>query len=225
MILQTRARTIVCGLIALGQVWAKGGRAEISATNQPVPGIQIFSEQRAQPPTRLFVAVIDLNHPGLRLRVAPGGPDPDGPGPWQTTLMPPTKIAARDGFVLVVNGDFFRAHGAKDAKGTNATYRAALWGAVTGPAMSAGQTWSTSDRRRPCLVVRKNGKVAIQPRARPDADDWEVISGNTLLVRDGRKVPHESQVRHPRTVAGLNAEGTKLILLVVDGRKPGSRSA
>ena len=32
---------------------------------------------------------------------------------------------------------------------------------------------------------------------------------------------HQYKVRHPRTVAGLDAQGTKLTLLVVDGRKPG----
>lgn len=36
-------------------------------------------------------------------------------------------------------------------------------------------------------------------------------------------MPHDNnKVRHPRTVVGLNRDATKLVLLVVDGRKPGA---
>jgi hypothetical protein len=194
---------------------------EISATNRPWPGIEWFSETRAEPPNRLFMAIIDLTRPGLDLRVSPGGPDPDGDGPWQTTLMRPTDIAARDGLVFVVNGDFFRVPAADDPVRTNASLRAATWTAVSGPAASQGKTWSGSSRPVPCLVVSREGKVAFRTLARPGREDWEVVAGNTMLVRDGEAVPHENKVRHPRTAVGLNANATRLIVLVVDGRKPG----
>ena len=57
--------------------------------------------------------------------------------------------------------------------------------------------------------------------ARPQSDDWEVIAGNNLLVKNGVIVPHRSKTRNPRTAVGLNADASKLIILVVDGRKPG----
>jgi hypothetical protein len=196
-------------------------RAEVSSTNHSFPGLAYYSETRTQPPTRMFVAEIDLTNPKVRLHVSPGGPDPDGAGPWQTTLMPPTKIAARDGFDLVVNGDFFRARGVKDAEGTNSPFRAAIWSAVTGPAVTDGRLWATNANRRPCLVVDKNGKAAIKTLGRPEADDWQVVAGNTMLVKNGKVVPHDNKLRHPRTVVGLNADATKLVILVVDGRKPG----
>src|SRR5262252_2286741 len=63
------------------------------STNHPFDGVVCCSETRKDPPTRLFIAAIDLTNPNLRLRVAPGGADPDGPGPWQTTLMAATQIA------------------------------------------------------------------------------------------------------------------------------------
>jgi hypothetical protein len=190
-------------------------------TNFCLPGIVCHSESRPEPPTRLFIAEIDLTSPNLCLRVAPGGPDPDGPGKWQTTLMPPTQIAAREGFDLVVNGDFFDARGVKDAEGSESTYQAEVWGAATGPAVTDGRIWSTAATNRPCLVVHRNGKVTIEMLDRPTSDDWEVVAGNTMLVRDGAVVPHQNKVRHPRTAAGLDATGTRLVLLVVDGRKPG----
>jgi exopolysaccharide biosynthesis protein len=169
----------------------------------------------------MFVAEIDLTNPSVQIKVSPAGPDPDGSGPWQTSLMRPTQIAGRDGFDLVVNGDFFRARGLKDAEGTNSPYAAAIWSSVTGPAVTDGNVWATSQRPRPCLVVNKEGKVAIEMLGRPKADDWQVVAGNTMLVENGVAVPHDNKARHPRTVVGLNAAGTKLIILVVDGRRPG----
>jgi len=109
-----------------------------TVTNRPFPGLVLYSEVRTNPPERLFVAEVDLKNPHLHLRVAPGGPDPDGSGPWQTTLMQPTKIAARDHFDLVINGDFFDARNTKDGEGTNALFRANGWARVEGPAMTDG---------------------------------------------------------------------------------------
>lgn len=195
--------------------------AEISAISEPVTGILIHSETRTNPPTRLYIAEVDLKNPKLRLHVANGGPDPDGPGKWQTTLLQPTKIAAREKFDFVINGDFFIAQGVNDGEGTNAHFRADQWAMAEGPAMTGGKTWSTRTNARPCLVVHHNQAVTIETRTSPAADDREVISGNVILVRAGKVVPHASKTRHPRTVVGLNDPGSKLIILVVDGRKPG----
>ena len=196
-------------------------RAQISATNELVPGIRIHSETRTNLPTRLFVAEVDLTNPRVHLRVAAGGPDPDGPGKWQTTLLQPTRIAAREKFDFVINGDFFKARGVNDGEGTNAAFRADQWALAEGPAMTDGKTWSTCINARPCLVVHTNHTVTIETMTHPVTGDWEVIGGNVMLVRDGVIVPHASKVRHPRTVVGLDVTGTKLNILVVDGRKPG----
>jgi exopolysaccharide biosynthesis protein len=135
--------------------------------------------------------------------------------------MTPTRIAGREGFDLVVNGDFFDARGIKDAEGTNSTYRSETWAAVNGPAVTDGRVWSTSTNPWPCLVVHKDRKVTIETLDQPAPDDWEVVAGNTLLVQDGTAVPHKSKTRHPRTVVGLDKGGTRLVVMVVDGRKPG----
>jgi len=197
---------------------ANGG---VSATNEVVPGIFIHSETRMNPPTHLFVAEVDLKNPRLHLRVSRGGPDPDGPGTWQTTLLEPTKIAGREKFDFVVNGDFFLVNHVKDAEGTNSGYRANQWARVEGPAMTDGITWSTATNARPALVVHKDHSVTIEKLKEPAADDWEVIAGNVILVEAGAVVPHADAHRHPRTVAGVNATGDKMIILLVDGRKPG----
>jgi Phosphodiester glycosidase len=190
-------------------------------TNQPLPGIVIRGETRTNPPTRLFIAEIDLTNPNVHLHVASGGPDPDGQGPWQTVLMQPTRVAARENFDLVVNGDFFQARGVVDAEGADSQYRSNIWARVEGPAVSSGKVWSTSIGKLPCLVVHRTHSVTIEMLSRPTADDLEVIAGNTLVLSHGANVSHLNPLRHPRTVVGLNAGRTKLVILVVDGRKAG----
>jgi exopolysaccharide biosynthesis protein len=214
---------LVLALLLL-PAWSFAADALSAVTNgvpqHPFPGITWHAEGREQPAMRWFVAEIEITNPAVKIRVAPGGPDPDGPGKWQTTLMQPTRIAAREGFDLVINGDFFDARGVKDAEGTNSQYRTRLWGAANGPAVTDGRTWSTSTSSKPCLVVHKDGRVTIQALQQPTPDDWEVIAGNTMLVADGAVVPHFNKVRHPRTAVGLDTSARHLIIMVVDGRKP-----
>ena len=188
---------------------------------QPFAGITYQVETRHEPPMRLFVAKIDLTNPHVHVRVAPGGPDPDGPGTWQTILMQPTRIAARERFDLVVNGDFFNLRKLKKPDGKEYVPTNDVWGSAQGPAVTDGKTWSIGVSNRPCLVAAKSGKISFKTMKKPSSRDWEVISGNTMLVKKGVVVPHKDQKRNPRTAVGLDADGIKLIILVVDGRKPG----
>jgi len=191
------------------------------AAHRLASGITLRTQTQTNPPLHSFIAEIDLANPHVHIRVAPGGADPDGPGKWQTTLMQPTRIAAREGFDLVVNGDFFLARGVNDGEGTNSHYRADIWASVEGLAMTDGVVWSPGTNSRPCLVVHKDRSVSIERLEHPVPDDWEVISGNTMLVEHGAIVPHQNKAHHPRTIVGLNARRTRLIILVVDGRRPG----
>ncbi len=203
-----------------------------TVTNCQLPGIVCYSEILTNPPQQLTVARVDLTNPRLHLRVAPGGPDPDGSGEWETTLMEPTHIAARENFSLVVNGDFFLAKSVKDGEGANSHYHSGQWASTVGPAMSDGQTWSTSTNARPCLVIHKDRRITIETLTSPGGDDWEVVGGGPILLRNGKvALPHPKASQHskfaarnPRTVVGLDASGTKLTLLIVDGRKPGVAS-
>lgn len=208
-------------LVAISLGLAMGARAEFSVTNHPADGVLLYSETRTNPPNRLFVAEVDLSRAELQVRVARGGPDPDGPGPWQTTLLQPTRIAAREQFDLVVNGDFFKVRTAEDGETNGPGYRPDAWSRVNGPAASHGEPWSTSSDSRPCLVVGRDGCLEIRLVSEPGPADCELIAGNTLLVKDGHVVVPDNKARHPRTVVGLDARATKLVILVVDGRKAG----
>lgn len=188
---------------------------------QPWPGLKLYTYRASNPINRIYVAVIDLRNKKIHVRVARGGPDPDGAGQWQTTLMTPTAIAKRDHMDFVINGDFFRIPKATDAEGALSPYKAKLAAAVIGPAVTDGKVWSKSKTPRPSLVVTRSGKAFIKSVATPSPKDYEVVSGNIELLKDGEVLPHENQARHPRTAVGLTEKGSKLVLVVVDGRKPG----
>jgi hypothetical protein len=216
-----RALRVSFSMIGAGLLWAASVQAGYSPTNHPFSGIAVYSETRTNPPNRLFVAEVDLGQPGLEVRAARGGPDPDGPGPWQTTLLQPTRIAARERFDLVVNGDFFKVRSAADGETNGPGYRPAVWSRVNGPAASQCEGWATNTAVQPSLVVRRDGHLEIRLVSEPGPMDCELIAGNTFLVKDGRVVAPANKVRHPRTAVGLNAQGTTLVILVVDGRKAG----
>jgi hypothetical protein len=68
-------------------------------------------------------------------------------------------------------------------------------------------------------------KVEVQYGVRPDAADVAVgISGNYQLAKDG-KVPDgvPDADLAPRTAIGFDADGSRMVLLTVDGRATGSR--
>jgi exopolysaccharide biosynthesis protein len=108
-----------------------------------------------------------------------------------------------------------------DGETSGPGYRAGVWSRVEGPAVSQGVTWAISAAPRPCLVVRHDGRLEIRTVAEPGPTKREVIAGNRLLIADGRSVAPPGQVRHPRTAVGLTRDAEQLILLVVDGRRPG----
>src|SRR5580698_4708455 len=106
-----------CFAVVVGGRFSANGQTVI---NYRLPGISCLSEIQTNPPQRLFIATVDLTSSRVHLRVAPAGPDPDGPGEWETTLLQPTRIAGREHFALVVNGDFFNAKNVRDAEGAKA---------------------------------------------------------------------------------------------------------
>src|SRR5690349_5625167 len=124
--------------------------AEFPLTNSetqvihPYPALTYKQETRPNPPQKIHVAIVDLMKRGVEVRVSRGGEDPDGPGPWETTLMQPTKVADREHFDVVINGDFFSHLSGKDAEGAAALaeFKKGIPASVIGPAETDGKVWS-----------------------------------------------------------------------------------
>jgi exopolysaccharide biosynthesis protein len=194
--------------------------ATVASAQTPKPGIQLSREKRTSPPQDLFVVTLDLNTPQLAVRVSPGGPDPDGPGEFQTTLMTVRAVAERDHYDVAVNGDFFRAKRKVDAQGRESGYLAGLWAKLTGSAMTDGARWAVADNKLPALIINRAGRARIARNVELLTNDCQMVSGHPMLVEEGKALPLENKTTHPRTAVGVDATGRKLILLIVDGRNP-----
>ena len=209
-------RQFLYGLLA-ALVWLSPA---LGQTTQPAENISITRQVRRDPPERVYWAQIDLANPRVHLRVARGGTPEAGEEPWETTLLPVTKIAQREKFDLAVNGSFFVPKNARVIFGVRDPYyehnlaMAAGWTVSDGVLLSAHPVqsdWSS-------LVLERDGKAFIRRLVAPPAGAWEVVSG-IAIVREGKNVAPDDQPA-PRTAVGLDAAGKKLTIFVVDGRRP-----
>ena len=210
----------VCVVACVGLAPATGPTA--------APPIVVRRVVRADPPETMFILTVDLADRRASLHVAMAGADPDGPGPYQTTLQPTSEIAARERFAVAVNGDFFAARDTADVEGRRTGFTRGKWATTVGPTVADGRRVSVNATTRPALEVTADGRatIAVVPAgAALPAAVVQAVGGSTLLVADGRAVPQQRplvNLRHPRTAVGLTRDGWHLILLVVDGRRPGT---
>ena len=197
-------------------------RAQLAAPApfSPVPAIRF--EPRAMAKQRIFVARVDLTDPKVEVRVARGGADPDGDGPWQTTLQPLSQIAAREHFDLAINGDFFSARNTVDAEGAKSGFVEGKWALAIGPAVTDGLLWAAPQKPRPVLMLDADQNAHILSLKDAPADARQIIAGSDILLKDDKRALDNRSAfatnRHPRTAVGLSDNGKTLVLVIVDGR-------
>lgn len=194
----------------------------LAATVRAGGPVRLETIARQNPAQHLFVARVDLTDPRLSVIVARGGPDPDGPGPWETVLRPTSTIARDADLDLAVNTVFFKHHvPGNDPK----KYAAGLWASalntvvidgrpVTAAGGEAGDDALLSfDAQNRATIGTVDGRVP--------PGTWQAAAGSRRIVVDGQPAGGEDNARHPRTAAGLTADGRTLVLVVADGRRPG----
>ena len=196
---------------------------QAQGTNSSAP-IHYHHIVRHDPNYSIHVVKVNLKDPRVSVHVARGGADPDGDGPWLTTLLPTSEIAEREHYAVAINGDFFEAQATKDVEGKNTGYVRGKAAVPVGMAMSDGVLWHRPKTPPPYLEITaahiaklETGAELIDPAAR------EMVGGSQIIVRDGHAIAFTNLfaiARHPRTAVGIDASGTELTLLVVDGRQP-----
>ena len=215
------------------------------------PGLTYFTVTQADFPLRAHGVEVDLTNPAVRVEMAWGGPDPDGPaGPWETTLMPTSAVARREGFVAAVNAGFFRVPepgtlGAALAGEDPHGYVAGAWAANVGYHAEEGVV--QGGPYGGVLLVTADGRARIGDFPQLPADTREAVSGSQIVLLDGVVTPAATAAPttrpvmaatisragspsepvpdpdrpNPRTAVGVADGGRTLILLVADGRQPG----
>jgi hypothetical protein len=197
--------------------------------------------QTAAGPLRGFWAKIRVDHPAVRIGatepLTPAAGDPPG---TEVKLLPVNEWALANDATLAVNASFFAMINPKPGPGEDKvryTTGAAsdIRGLSKGPHGLVSPPRVLDGRGDPALLVyADHARVTYVREADLDgvvcavaglgATDDRKQPG-TLLVEAGRNLGATARVspnvRHPRTAAGVTADGRTLILLAIDGRQPG----
>jgi len=158
---------------------------------------------------------IDLTNPGISLFVTE--PNPGRTGPNDEVLARKTStFVAEFGLQVGIDGDFPSTPRVDEYEPRG----------VEGLAVSNGVQYS-DDAGRPALTFSQSNEPYIG-RAPFPSGLYNAVGGNKMLVENGQPVdPSDwdpiggALEQHPRTSAGISADGAKLIIIVVDGRDLG----
>ena len=175
---------------------------------------------KTDPPLRMHVVTVDLTSPDVELRVERGGPDPDGDGPWKTTLATVRDIATREHLAVAVNGNFFQSKDARELFGRRNPYYPGNWARPVGWAMTDGDAWGTIDGGECSVVVYDDQRRVTIGKYKPNLPDGarHVVSGAEMVLTDGQVTGTAPDVA-PRACIGIDRDGKRLTLLACDGRR------
>lgn len=176
--------------------------------SEPNPGLR-YLHRTTTTPCEVHALVVDLSREGVRLVATPHE------ARWSTV----SEVARHRSLAAAVNGGFW---GALQRPRGIAAGGGALWPDVA-PDPEMGY-FAIDARGRP--LVRGPGEAVSE---RELASLREAVSGRPILLRGGEiaadaldSFPTANQ-RQPRTAAGVSEDGRRVVLVVVDGRRPTSR--
>ncbi|MFP3042892.1 phosphodiester glycosidase family protein [Treponema primitia] len=182
------------------------------------PGIDYFAGRTGKPRLELWALRVDLCNPDLEFVV-----NGDGPEPIPSTTV--TKFVKDYDCIAGINTTPFDPASAVIGEDR----------VISGITISGGIIVSAPQPRFDALVFYNDGSAAILSQADLDAEALETIhnavGGFFIILQDGaiperfQATRHGQPVRHPRSAAGLSADGKTLYLLAIDGRRSESVGA
>ena len=202
-------------VLLLFSSFANGAELKESASDIFL-GVQYVKCEQSEPIKQVSHLIkINLNTPGIRFMTTPGNGEE---GPRETWCETTREFVRGAKAQIGINGNFF-------INDTD-THTELL-----GLAVSNGTVVSPWDRgwAKFAVNISEDNAVTFVERAErgsgttktsPDIVLYNTISGNMMIVRDGRSNASEGGERHPRTGIGLSKDN-RLLLLIVDGRQPG----
>ena len=212
----------------LGAIVLVGGGVLVWYTHRPLPeavtaqalfqGVTFTREVRDYPrPLVIDVVQIDLTAPGVTLFVSPPEPRDGYDLPARTV----SQFVADFGLQVGINAHYFqpwRTTGPWDYyphPGDPVS--------VNGLAMSDGVAYGEARPDYPEIQFSRDNRVSV---GTPLDAPYNVVAGNSHLVTGGRitvNVIGDDYLGEPqpRSAVGVDATGTLLTLMVVDGRQPG----
>lgn len=207
-----RCPMLGCGasLLLGAMAWAEEPGVEAFGKVQWRPVFQgvdhapvILTEPR---PVRAQVLRVRLETPGLSMVATPD----NGEAPGETTGQRTSSFLKSQGCQAAINAAPFDLVSSQEGNPLN----------ISGLQISGGKVVSP-DNGYPALLFLKDGRARIQRQPIPGPDILEAVSGFQVVLWQGKSVATDVKL-HPRTGAGVSADGRTLWLLVVDGRQVGT---
>lgn len=170
-------------------------------------GIELLSLEAKQPRLmRGFAVRIDLHAPGIRFLATPD----NGDKPGQTDGLKTSTFLRRYRCQAAINAAPFSPIHSEEGRPQT----------ICGLTVSNGQQVSPPEGKSPALLIRKGNRVQIADPPFDLAEVENAVAGFQIVLRKG-EVVSGGRDTHPRTAAGVSADGRWLYWLVIDGRQPG----
>lgn len=199
--------------------------------------VRVLERTTEAGPIRGLIATINLADPRVDVVVtsALGSPVQGQPNA-ESVLVPTDQWAREQGVELAINANYFARLGGKkiNDEGDGLAKDAAD---IIGVSVSDGRVVSEPRQHEgacdPALIITKQHTARVERLCSVGADVLEAVAGvgasatdpkrGSLLVENGKNLGETARVdpnlRHPRTAAGVSADGRTLVLVVIDGRQ------
>ena len=176
------------------------------------PGIEYSREIQDSPPLVIHILRVDLRSEGIQLLVTPGDAQAERSLKARTT----SEFLKDFRLQVAVNGDGFTPWYSNNPL----DYYPRTGDPVepVGYAASKGVVYAENPEEQPVLYLSRTNQARF---GTPVGRIYNAISGNQMLVQDGKVNPGLDGEKQPRTAIGIDKRGRQLIIIVVDGRQPG----
>ena len=182
----------------------------------PFEGIRHFHRRTTMPrELDMHFIEIDLSTLGIDFAITP----PNGNRPGETDGQTTRQFLTQQNAQVAINGSFSAfVNGGWVVEGIAATR-----GTVYSEFEEFRRTGLNISQDLVATIIRSTDTGTTTGTAHtPDVPLYNTLGGEARLLRDGNNVaPSASESLHPRTAAGVSADGRTLLLLTVDGRNAG----
>ena len=179
--------------------------SDYSIYEKPInEAIDLISLKSKSPNVVSYIAIVDLNHPNVEVKVSP-----EHKHKYRTSVF-----AKEQNCILAINGE----------AGLSAAPDCDL-GEWKGNWISDGKVVMMADTDlRPFIGFSKNNTAHYSIESKVDtvlnAEKYNAIWGRFDILVDNEFIIHEGDYPYSRTVMGTNADGSVLYLMIVDGKRP-----
>ena len=156
-------------------------------------------------PVRAFVMKIDLSAAGVEFMATPANGEKEG----ETDAQKTTTFLKSNHLQAAINAGPFAPVVNTEGRGLD----------ISGLQVCRGEVVSPQQKHEyPTLVLTRDNKARIVPSLKKTEEVWNAVSGFSIVLHEGNVVSSGPDL-HPRTAAGISADGRTLYWLVVDGRQ------